>query len=121
VESNVIGSLIRDRRRRLGLTQNELSQAAGVSRELISKLERIGGQAPHWPQLKRIERALEYPDGALTAAAGYDGQLIPAKRRTLRDLARELLALAEELEGYGGDALPSVWRELSLAGPRLST
>jgi len=101
MDANALGALIRGGRQRLGLNQTEAARAAGVSRELVSKLERGAGRRPEWIELKKLERGLEMPDGMLTAVAGYDSQQFPARERTLRDVARELLAMIERLEETG--------------------
>ena len=53
-----LGARVRERRRRMGLTLEALSRQCGVSRSMISEIER-GGRVPTVPVLDRIATALD--------------------------------------------------------------
>ena len=76
-----IAAHLRERRFELGLTQQEVAQAAGTSHSAISRLEK-GTHIPQLPTLQRI-------------AAVLDEELFVCFQRTIDGvLERELMALA---------------------------
>lgn len=76
------GAAIRARRRELGLNQDALAAAAGVSQEWVSKLERGTVRAPGADGLVRLAAALRLDPAALLAggidAVGIDAGGIDA-------------------------------------------
>src|SRR3954454_16189955 len=56
------GDLLRTLRKRAGLTQEELAERSGLSRDAISALERGRRTRPHPPTLKAIGGALGLSD-----------------------------------------------------------
>jgi len=91
-----LSSLIGARRRELGLGQQQLAEAAGVSRTTLSHLEH--GKAPHAQMdvVERILRALELspqlsvgtpPDSArLAARAAHQARLRAQRERRVAEL-----------------------------------
>jgi DNA-binding XRE family transcriptional regulator len=76
-----IAAHLRERRFELGLTQEEVAQAAGTSHSAISRLER-GTHIPQLPTLQRI-------------AAVLDEELLVCFQRTVDgEIERELVAVA---------------------------
>ena len=76
----VFGDVLRRRRKALGLTQEALSEAAGLSSKFVAHLERAERQPSLWSML-RLARALGVPAAGLVAeveqtiqnASGRDG------------------------------------------------
>ena len=70
-----LGSLIRQRRHELGLTQEQLAERVGhgVRQAEISRLERDRIALPRRARLEQIARALELPVGVLLARSGWAG------------------------------------------------
>ena len=62
-----IGNVIRQRRKELRLTQDELAKAVGVARMTVVKWEL--GRLPSLKNLKALEVALEFPRGTLVMMA----------------------------------------------------
>jgi excisionase family DNA binding protein len=64
-----IGAAIRDHRRQVNLTQEDMAAAIGVHQSLVSRWER-GREFPSIPQLIAVEEALKLDAGSLFIAAG---------------------------------------------------
>ncbi len=62
------GTIIRQKREEAGISQEQLAELVGVSRQAVSKWE-LGQAQPTLDNLERIEAALALPRGALTEAA----------------------------------------------------
>ena len=58
--STIVGHRIRDRRKKLGMTQEELAHLSGCSYNYIGQLER-GEKNATVKKLAQISRALDYP------------------------------------------------------------
>jgi CheY-like chemotaxis protein len=73
-----MGSLIRDRRSELGISQEALAHRAGLHRTYISDLER-GARNPTFDSLDRLAAALEISVGALfqRAEKNFDTSTVP--------------------------------------------
>lgn len=65
-----LGDLVMHRRRELGLTQQELSQRAGMSQEWVSTLERGRIHQPRVTALRALARELRLPADELVVAVG---------------------------------------------------
>jgi len=63
------GKLLRDRRRKRGISQRELAEAVGVDFSYISKLENGRLSPPSAETISRMCQALGIPDAELLAAA----------------------------------------------------
>ena len=66
-----LAGLVRARRERLHLTQQELAQRIGVSRSEISEIEAGRIQHPRPGVFARLGKVLGVPGAALLAAVGY--------------------------------------------------
>lgn len=66
-----LGSLLRERRKALGLTQEQLAQRLGWNQERISILESGKYGLPSLPVLAHLARFLDLPLGHLMEAAGF--------------------------------------------------
>lgn len=88
-----LGSLVRERRAELRLSQTELAEAAGVTRLWVSKVE-AGHPGAEFGRVLRLVRALDL---------GLDLMPVVRRRHSGRTLA-ELLAAHQHLEraGVGG-------------------
>lgn len=94
-----LGSAILRCRSRRGMSQETLGWKVGLSQATISRIER-GECDPHPSDLRRLEKALDLPDGALGALT-YDAssmdvfermmRVSPTAYRCLRDTAIEFL------------------------------
>ena len=75
VHSAAFGSLLRARRRALGLTQGQLGAQAGISAGRVQQLE-VGGfvRLPSPDVLAALAESLHLPLGRLLATAGYGGK-----------------------------------------------
>lgn len=68
-----LGGIVRDARRRRDLTQDELAEVLGVSRETVSQLERGRPKKPLDPDfVNRLASHLELPVIDLVLALGYN-------------------------------------------------
>lgn len=100
-----ISTILRTRRRDLGLTLQQLAEAAGCTKSYLSQIETGYRAPPRSPDLLgRLERALRLTPGALTNHAA-----ILALPEPLRDEVRDLRAQRARAE-----RLASVLRERSL-------
>jgi transcriptional regulator with XRE-family HTH domain len=112
-----IGDYVRSRRRELDITQQELADRMGVSRDYIQSVESGGTQMPSWERLKLFVRGLETTHYALfTAVEGIEEEAAafttdPDLQRIHRavlswpegpERARRKALLAELAEGLGG-------------------
>lgn len=81
-----IGQRLRRLRRRLAITQEELAERAGVSRDLIAKLEQGSRQSARLSSLTRIANALDVSLSELTGSRPrLDGQHEGARVLALRN------------------------------------
>jgi transcriptional regulator with XRE-family HTH domain len=101
-------TLLRDARRRAGLTQQQLALRLGVSQAAIAKLERPGAN----PTLRTLTKALRATGHRLTM------QAIPRTGGVDESLIRQHLELspAERLRGL--ETMHSQGRALARAGAR---
>src|SRR5215831_20013329 len=76
-DSGSIGGRVREVRKRRGLTQRELADAAGVSVSLVSKLEQGERQDVRLETLRKLAVALRVPTSVLAADAAR-GREAPA-------------------------------------------
>ena len=63
-ENQLLGQAVKDYRKRSGLSQEELAEIVGVSRQRISHLEREN-KAPDLETMLRISNAIDMPSGLL--------------------------------------------------------
>lgn len=63
-----LGGAIRELRKKRGATQDELAKDAGISRNMLSQIERGEGN-PSWVTLRGIAAALGVPVSTLAKAA----------------------------------------------------
>ena len=117
--ATALSGLVRARRERLHLTQDELAKRVGVSRSEISEIEAGRVKHPGAGVFARLGKVLGLPGAALLAAVGYAAseaagvpgaieleeaeellvlgsllsQMTEAERRWLRDRLRELQQL----------------------------
>lgn len=91
-----VGRVIRERRRELGVTQEQLERASGVSQTHISQIERGHTSRPEMGTLAAIADALSMPARDLLVAAGWI---------VVEQDAGECVAVAVQgtLPGDGGD------------------
>ncbi|HEX4213897.1 MAG TPA: helix-turn-helix transcriptional regulator [Candidatus Dormibacteraeota bacterium] len=91
-EPPTAGSLLRDARRRAGLSQGELARRAGVAQSVVSVYE-SGHREASLPTIARLVAATGYelhfelrePEEALDQLTGPLGQRVRACRKLLRD------------------------------------
>lgn len=108
----VLGNLVAARRAELGLTQEEVSEKAGMSQEWCSMLERGRIVQPRISALMGLQKVLDIPVEELVVAAGYSrtragaAKLIPeeiedpelaASFLSLQKLSRERLQQARTM------------------------
>ena len=63
-----LGGAIRELRKKVGATQDDLAKDAGISRNMLSQIERGEGN-PSWVTLRGIAAALGVPVSTLAKAA----------------------------------------------------
>lgn len=85
------GRLVTANRRRRGLTQQELADRAGISIEMINKIER-GVSSPRFPNIEKLAAALEVDPAELFSPDLPKGA---AQRRQLTDLVARLSILSD--------------------------
>ncbi|MFW6050296.1 MAG: helix-turn-helix domain-containing protein [Myxococcota bacterium] len=98
-----IGKRLRGRRREAGMTQAELAERAGVSSELVSRVER-GRCLPSLPTLIAFARVLATtPDRLLGFHAGEPDEvqsLLAVLQNLPNDRRQEIRRIAEALASY---------------------
>jgi transcriptional regulator with XRE-family HTH domain len=67
---NAVGQRLRAARLGANLTQEALAHRAGVSRNLLQRVERGDPEAPRLGSLWRLARAVDMPTGELLADPG---------------------------------------------------
>jgi transcriptional regulator with XRE-family HTH domain len=102
-----MGNFVRERRRELGLTQEQLARRVGYVQERISVLERGRYGMPSLPALALLADALEVPLAEMLRRAGYqvegdsgsraEAARVGNKPEQFRRLLEENMRLAEEL------------------------
>ncbi|MBE0437785.1 MAG: helix-turn-helix transcriptional regulator [Methylomicrobium sp.] len=97
-----LGQRITEARRRLDWTQEELAAKAGVSRELLAKIECGTTQQPYYRNLVKIARALKVEPGTLQY-----GETPPA-------LSAEVAAAATTLQTLPDEAKATIIRLIEL-------
>jgi transcriptional regulator with XRE-family HTH domain len=103
-ETPLLRDVVRQGRIRKGMTQEELSEAIGMSQEWVSKIEAGDITYPRRKTLERLAFVLQdvsFTD--LLIAAGY--------ARTKADAAR--VAAAPDSERTIGDRIDALWNDLS--------
>lgn len=120
-----LGNLIRQQRRSLSLTQDQVAARAGISKPYLSNIET--GKANNPPTdgvLEKLERALSFEPGALRQLAHLErtpADVIAAKEATeaelekLKGILKELLVLNSGGEA-GGLGLDDRLRDIDLDG-----
>lgn len=108
-----LGKIIREHRKKLGLTQEQASHQAGISKPYLSNIET--GKAKNPPTdrvLGRLEKALHFEPGQLTALAHLartpmdvrgQHELLRAQVQKLRGLLKEFLANGPRKDTGGVD------------------
>lgn len=95
------GRLVTAHRRRLGYTQEQLAERAGVSVDTISKIE-VGATGARFPMIERIASALQVDPAELFSAEVPSGAL---KRAKLNEITISLAALPDKDLQWIGDLL----------------
>src|SRR5690349_9536499 len=116
-----LARLVRSLRTDLGLSQDDLSERANVSRGWVSRVEKGDIKRPDPAILERLAAALNQPAANLLSAAGYRVEPQPVPQASTIDLLRQALARAERerqaldlldpelqvmLQEFGGDLTP---------------
>lgn len=94
-----VGRRIAQARARLGLTQEELAEKAGVRQQQISKWE--GGVVPETPNVQRLLRTLGVCGRWLLLGEGSMLPRLPGDGPDLEELAEDLDALVQRLRHRG--------------------
>lgn len=105
-----LGRFVRERRRALDLSQEELADRAGLSRAMIAKLE-TGATGIRRERIPGLARALQEPDDVLFNLAGFTpidrttygievagGRWTPAQNQEFLDLAKRMLDEIAEIK-----------------------
>ena len=98
-----LGSLVRDRRKELGLTQTDLGDRLGWAQERVSLLENGKYGLPSLPQLCRLADGLELPFDALLRSVGLESVNGHATERgehsggSEHSLNRQLLTMLDQM------------------------
>lgn len=95
------GRLVTAHRRRLGFTQEQLAEHAGVSVDTISKIE-VGATGARFPMIARIASALQVDPAELFSPEVPSGAL---KRAKLNEITISLAVLPEKDLQWVGDLL----------------
>jgi transcriptional regulator with XRE-family HTH domain len=93
------GRLVAAHRRRQGMTQEDLAQRAGVSTDMIGRIE-TGGTGARFPTIQKLAEALKVDPAELFSSEVPRGAL---DRKSLVDITARLAGLSErELSWVGG-------------------
>ena len=101
--AELFGSVVAERRKRLGMSQEELAEQVGISQESLSRMEK-GYISPRFERLDAFAAALgcSLPElfgesaSAELRAAAIEKILLPLPEKKQRDLVR----IMEELAGF---------------------
>lgn len=85
------GQLVAAHRRRRGMTQEQLAEAAGISSDMIAKVE-TGASGARFPLIEKLAAALDVDPAELFTAEVPSGHL---KRGALADLTTQLAGLSD--------------------------
>lgn len=96
-----VGGIIRDARRRLGLTLQVLADQVGCAKSYLSQIENERRDAPPGAELlSRLERAMGLEPGRLVAAAQWQSTPAPVRRQVAR--LEDSRRIAQRLAGLLG-------------------
>lgn len=90
-----LGSLIRERRLRVDMSQQELADRLGMTREWLTRLERDEIRQPNVDLLNRLSRIIPVGILEIVIAVGYD---LDANLRTDAELMKRMLNLTDSLD-----------------------
>ena len=97
LDYTLIGKRIKNRRRKLGLTQAQVEESADLSYKYLSNIER-GVSIPSTEVIMRIALALETtPDEFLVGSAKYRDEEWKSVAELLKGMNEKQLALARSL------------------------
>lgn len=105
------GLLVTAHRRRRGLTQEALAEAADLSTNMISKIE-IGAAGARFPVIERLATVLEVDPAELFTTEIAAGAI---RRKTFNDLAARLATLSEHDLLWVGNLLDAALRSRTVA------
>jgi predicted ATPase/DNA-binding XRE family transcriptional regulator len=100
VDSATFGTLLRQHRLRVGITQEDLADRAGISERAISDLERGLRRSPHDDTIRRLAEALSLSSGDLAV-------LRSVSRHPRRSLREESVPVVSASPVYHPPALPT--------------
>lgn len=101
-----LGRLVYDRRREMGLTQEEVSVRVGMSQEWTSMLERGRIKQPRVSALQRLAKVLELPTEQVILASGMASTRGAAQALTPEDIDHpDLVLLVERMRRLSPEAL----------------
>lgn len=100
------GLLVAAHRRRRGMTQEALAEAADLSVDMISKIE-SGASGARFPVIERLGKALQVDPAELFTTEIPSGAI---KRKALNDLAARLAGLSDQDLAWAGDILAAALR-----------
>lgn len=127
-----VGALIRARRQHIGLSLQELADRVNCGKGYLSEIETGRRGVPREDVLTRIEQAMMFPRGHLTAAAAWErvGEIAtqPGGEGVRQELAdgaksRQTLERLRAVLGAGGDAasqIAALQRMVETDEPRVS-
>src|SRR5262245_31030567 len=101
LDAKTLGEAIADVRKRRGLTQREVAEAAGLTINYVSLVEN-GARAPSQEGLNSLATALGVPAGWITfLAESPDRSAMPKPFAKLTKVTRDLLLAAIDAETNG--------------------
>ncbi|MGM4889910.1 helix-turn-helix domain-containing protein [Tardiphaga sp. 11_C7_N12_6] len=106
------GRLLALHRRRCGLTQDELAEAAELSVDMISKIE-VGATGARFPSIERLATAVGVDPAELFTHHVPDGVMASGK---FGEISSKLASLSEADLVWIGNLL-----DVALAGPKMAT
>jgi len=121
-----LGTIIRQRRKKLGLTQDQLAAMTGVSKPYLSNIETDKCKNPPSDNvLRQIERRLRFALGELTRIAHilrtpvdvqHDHERMAAELQKLRAIVKDLISARAPRKSPGGIDLNELAARLSERG-----
>ena len=107
------GHLVTAHRRRRGLTQEALAEAAELSTNMISKIE-IGATGARFPVIERLAAVLEVEPAEFFTTEIASGAI---RRKAFNDLAAKLATLSEQDLLWIGNILDAALRPRTISTP----
>lgn len=105
-QTTEIGELIRNRRKKIGLSQRDLGKKLGISQNTVSEIEKRKGRYPKADRIKKLSKALGIPEGNFFRLIPAElphtefGKFVRGRLKEL-EMSEKIFAQRMGMKGYG--------------------